>query len=133
MRLPSSSYDKNELARSLSVAGECPGNVIEADDYLQPASARNSRSIGGASELDSPVSSKVPLLHPYNQSSPHASRDEKHVQVPTQARREKRYAHLEAAAARKQRELEREDPSRGRGNSINSRYSSDPIRSPQGL
>ena len=37
MRLPSYSYDKDDLARHLSVAGDGDEEVIEADDYLQPA------------------------------------------------------------------------------------------------
>ena len=36
MRLPSHSYDKNELVRSVSVAADGPEEIIEADDYLQP-------------------------------------------------------------------------------------------------
>ena len=37
MRLPSYSYDKDDLARHLSIAAEDgPETVIEADDYLQP-------------------------------------------------------------------------------------------------
>lgn len=36
MRLPSHSYVKNDLARSLSVAVDGPEEVIEAEDYLQP-------------------------------------------------------------------------------------------------
>ena len=36
MRLPSYSYDKDDLARHLSVAAEGPEEVIEADEYLQP-------------------------------------------------------------------------------------------------
>ena len=36
MRLPSHSYDKNDLVRSLSLPADGPEEVIEADDYLQP-------------------------------------------------------------------------------------------------
>ena len=36
MRLPSYSYDKDDLARHLSVAAEGPEEVVEADEYLQP-------------------------------------------------------------------------------------------------
>lgn len=53
MRLPSHSYDKNDLARSLSVAVDGPEEVIEADDYLQPT-PRASVEIP-----TTPVSSKV--------------------------------------------------------------------------
>lgn len=53
MRLPSHSYDKNDLARSLSVAGDGPEEVIEAEDYLQP------QSHDQGAEPVSPVSAKV--------------------------------------------------------------------------
>lgn len=36
LRLPSHSYDKNDLLRSVSMAGDGPEEIIEADDYLQP-------------------------------------------------------------------------------------------------
>ncbi|XP_033729061.1 epidermal growth factor receptor-like isoform X2 [Pecten maximus] len=116
MRLPSHSYDKNDLARSLSVAGDGPEEVVEADDYLQPQS-RNS------GVPTTPLTSKTPLLHPHDAATNFDTKDrDPHMQP----RREKRYGHLEsAAAARKQREL---SPTRGRGNSINSRYSSDPVQ-----
>ncbi|XP_021342563.1 epidermal growth factor receptor-like isoform X1 [Mizuhopecten yessoensis] len=116
MRLPSHSYDKNDLARSLSVAGDCPEEVVEADDYLQPQS-RNSVP------PTTPLTSKTPLLHPQDAATNFDTKDRDPHQQP---RREKRYGHLEsAAAARKKREL---SPTRGRGNSINSRYSSDPVQ-----
>lgn len=41
--------------------------------------------------------------------------------------REKRYGHLESAAAAKQQRQQLQPP-RGRGDSINSRYSSDPVK-----
>ena len=56
MRLPSHSYDKNDLARSLSVAVDGPEEVIEADDYLQPT-PRASVEIP-----TTPVSSKVRIV-----------------------------------------------------------------------
>ena len=37
MRLPSYSYDKDDLVRHLSVTDEGDEEVIEADEYLQPA------------------------------------------------------------------------------------------------
>jgi hypothetical protein len=37
MRLPSHSYDKNDLIRSVSVVADGPEEIVEADDYLQPA------------------------------------------------------------------------------------------------
>lgn len=52
MRLPSHSYDKNDLARSLSVAADGPEEVIEADDYLQPQTHEGAM-------VSSPVSPKV--------------------------------------------------------------------------
>ncbi|XP_061163896.1 epidermal growth factor receptor-like isoform X2 [Saccostrea echinata] len=118
MRLPSHSYDKNDLARSLSVAVDGPEEVIEADDYLQPT-PRASVEIP-----TTPVSSKTPLL-PYDASSPPPqSLALKEIRAP--ARREKRYGHLESAA--KARDQRAQDPSRNRGDSVNSRYSSDPVK-----
>ncbi|XP_052229388.1 epidermal growth factor receptor-like isoform X1 [Dreissena polymorpha] len=102
MRLPSISYDKDELARHLSVAGDGDEIVIEADEYLQPApppplEAENNNF-------------KQPI-------SPGAS---------NRPWREKRYGHLESAAAAKQhRDLS--PNSRLRGDSIAGRYSSDPV------
>lgn len=55
MRLPSHSYDKNDLARSLSVAADGPEELMEADDYLQPQSHEAEAPV-------SPVSIKVCLL-----------------------------------------------------------------------
>ena len=52
MRLPSHSYDKNDQARSLSVAADGPEEVIEADDYLQPQTHEGAM-------VSSPVSPKV--------------------------------------------------------------------------
>ncbi|XP_048773673.2 epidermal growth factor receptor-like isoform X3 [Ostrea edulis] len=118
MRLPSHSYDKNDLARSLSVAVDGPEEVIEADDYLQPT-PRASVEIP-----TTPVSSKTPLL-PYDASLPtEQSIPLKELRPP--ARREKRYGHLESAA--KARDQRAQDPSRNRGDSVNSRYSSDPVK-----
>ena len=57
MRLPSHSYDKNDLARSLSVAAECPEEVMEAEEYLQPT-PRHSME-----QPTTPVSSKV-IIYP---------------------------------------------------------------------
>lgn len=118
MRLPSHSYDKNDLARSLSVAVDGPEEVIEAEDYLQPT-PRASVEIP-----TTPVSSKTPLM-PYEASSPSSNAiPMKEIQAP--ARREKRYGHLESAA--KARDQRAQDPSRIRGDSVNSRYSSDPVK-----
>lgn len=54
MRLPSYSYDKDDLARHLSVAQEGPEEVVEADEYLQPQpttpqSADSSAKVGSPS------------------------------------------------------------------------------------
>ncbi|XP_045177592.2 epidermal growth factor receptor-like isoform X3 [Mercenaria mercenaria] len=107
MRLPSYSYDKDDLARHLSVAAEGPEEVIEADEYLQPAppvplQIENNnfkvQHLGGATNKEQP-----------------------------QLIREKRYGHLESAsAAKQQRDLL--PSNRLRGDSINGRYSSDPVK-----
>lgn len=105
MRLPSYTYDKDDLARHLSVAAEGPEEVIEADEYLQP----------NPSTPQSADSSKVPLMSSgaSNKDMPRLIRD-------------KRYTHLESAAARQQNELSPKN--RYRGDSINGRYSSDPVK-----
>ncbi|XP_063410960.1 epidermal growth factor receptor-like isoform X3 [Mytilus trossulus] len=114
MRLPSHSYDKNDLARSLSVAADGPEELMEADDYLQPQSHEAEAPV-------SPVSIKAPLLE-----LPEGTKmfdKNRHYGGPPF--REKRYAHLDSALnARQQREMS----PRGRGDSINSRYSSDPVQ-----
>lgn len=115
MRLPSHSYDKNDLARSLSVAADGPEEVIEADDYLQPQTHEEAMA-------SSPISPKVPLLSPLDRTKVFDFKDQHHQGPPF---REKRYAHLDSALnARQQREMS----PRGRGDSINSRYSSDPVQ-----
>lgn len=68
--------------------------------------------------------SQTPLL-PYEASSPSSNAiPMKEIQAP--ARREKQYGHLESAA--KARDQRAQDPSRIRGDSVNSRYSSDPVK-----
>ncbi|KAK3082662.1 hypothetical protein FSP39_001823 [Pinctada imbricata] len=119
MRLPSHSYDKNDLARSLSVAADSPEEVMEAEEYLQPTPRHSMEP------PTTPVSSKTPLLpsiQPYGEAA-HAREVKDHARP--QPRREKRYGHLESAAAARQQRL---DPGRMRGDSINSRYSSDPVK-----
>lgn len=106
MRLPSYSYDKDDLARHLSVAQEGPEEVVEADEYLQPQPTT-------PQSADS--SAKVPLL------SPGASNKEQPRLI-----RDKRYNHLESAAARQHNDLMPKN--RYRGDSINGRYSSDPVK-----
>ena len=116
MRLPSHSYDKNDLARSLSVAGDGPEEVIEAEDYLQPQSHDQE-----AAPI-SPVSAKAPLLQLPDRTNIFDVKDRNQAGPPF---REKRYAHLDSALnARQQREMS----NRGRGDSVNSRYSSDPVQ-----
>ncbi|XP_046377160.1 epidermal growth factor receptor-like isoform X2 [Haliotis rufescens] len=108
LRLPSHSYDKHDLARSMSVAVDGPEEVMEADDYLQPQ------------QPQIPEDTKIPLLGA-------AAFDHKPKDGGVRPWREKRYAHLESAAeARNMRQ--QLSPTRGRENSINSRYSSDPVR-----
>ncbi|XP_060585170.1 epidermal growth factor receptor-like isoform X2 [Ruditapes philippinarum] len=107
MRLPSYSYDKDDLARHLSVAAEGPEEVIEADEYLQPAPP-----------VPMPVENN-------NFKVPHFSGASN--KEPPQLIREKRYGHLESAsAAKQQRDLL--PSNRLRGDSINGRYSSDPVK-----
>ncbi|KAL5006104.1 hypothetical protein ScPMuIL_017262 [Solemya velum] len=112
MRLPSHSIDKGDLIRSLSVAADGPEEVIEAEEYLQPQTRQTADN------------NNVPLLQAYPGGATNVYAKEK--EAIAGPRREKRYGHLEsAAAARQQRE---HSPSRLRGDSVNSRYSSDPIK-----
>nr|AXK69510.1 epidermal growth factor receptor 1b [Sinonovacula constricta] len=110
MRLPSYSYDKDDLVRQLSMNVDGPEEVIEADDYLQPAPPTPLHADNN--------NVKVPLLSG-DPSSPGAKGKGPRLI------REKRYGHLEsAAAARHQREL---SPGRSRDNSISGRYCTDPV------
>ncbi|KAL3854543.1 hypothetical protein ACJMK2_013807, partial [Sinanodonta woodiana] len=122
MRLPSYSYDKNDLARHLSVAQDGPEEVIEADDYLQPRSSQH--ILNHVADGTTPIV-KTPLATIPSIGSA-SNLDFKEKEVNPGPRREKRYGHLEsAAAARQQREL---SPSRARGDSFTSRYSSAPVK-----
>ncbi|XP_052813667.1 epidermal growth factor receptor-like isoform X2 [Mya arenaria] len=102
MRLPSYSYDKDDLARHLSVGDAGTEEVVEAEEYLQPAPPppleleNNNFKMMGAGASNRPI-------------------------------REKRYGHLESAAvAKQQRDLSPNN--RLRVDSFNSRYCSDPVK-----
>ena len=36
LRLPSHSYDSKDLVRNMSIAGDGPEEIIDAEEYLQP-------------------------------------------------------------------------------------------------
>ncbi|CAI9728992.1 epidermal growth factor receptor-like isoform X2 [Octopus vulgaris] len=123
MRLPSLTYDKRDLLQSLSLVTEGPEELVEAEDYLMPQSSQGAADGNGDNNNDG---TKI--------ASGNSPEDVFHPDVGTEKqneldnrRREKRYGHLEsAAAARHQRQM---DPHRrGREDSINSRYSTDPIK-----
>ncbi|XP_014767891.1 epidermal growth factor receptor isoform X1 [Octopus bimaculoides] len=123
MRLPSLTYDKRDLLQSLSLATEGPEELVEAEDYLMPQSSQAAADSNGDNNNDG---SKI--------ASGNSPEDVFHTDVGIEKqneldnrRREKRYGHLEsAAAARHQRQMNPHH--RGREDSINSRYSTDPIK-----
>ncbi|GAB1603004.1 epidermal growth factor receptor-like isoform X1 [Argonauta hians] len=126
MRLPSATYDKRDLLQSLSLA-EGPEELIEAEDYLMPQSSHVvAEGNNGENNNDG---SKIATGNTPEDVFHQDSAAEKQNELDNR-RREKRYGHLEsAAAARHQRQM---DPScRGREDSINSRYSTDPIKYPR--
>nr|KAG5713347.1 hypothetical protein BaRGS_024895 [Batillaria attramentaria] len=120
MRLPSHSYDKIDLLRTVSVADNGPEEIIEADDYLQPQEPPLSPRHVVFENNNSPSMTLLPQgasMYPVKPEKGEASGP---------PWRERNYAHLNAAVeARKQRQ---QSPTRGREDSFNSRYSSDPIK-----
>nr|KAI8744868.1 epidermal growth factor receptor-like isoform X1 [Biomphalaria glabrata] len=118
MRLPSVSYDKNDLVTGMTEDAE---NVVEAEEYLQPIDPRRLHRPISLARQHSNMSS---ASHHFTvePTSPGAKSLKSHWD--NQKIREKKYGHLNAAAKAKQ---ERELP-HFRGDSVNSRYSSDPIR-----
>lgn len=42
MRLPSHTFDKSDLMRSVSMTADGPEEIIEAEDYLQPQEPQHS-------------------------------------------------------------------------------------------
>lgn len=120
MRLPSVSYDKNELVHDIN---DGPESVMEAEEYLMPVdSHRLHRPVSLARQQSNmSTSSQNRMMVDPRMSGAKAMKPERDGQKI----REKKYGHLNAAARAKQ---EREEQPNFRGDSINSRYSSDPIK-----
>ncbi|GAB1602446.1 epidermal growth factor receptor-like isoform X2 [Argonauta hians] len=122
MRLPSATYDKRDLLQSLSLA-EGPEELVEAEDYLMPQSSLVVENGTGTGENNNDGSKTAAgnaaddVFHPDS---------EKQNELDSR-RREKRYGHLEsAAAARHRRQM---DPNcRVQEDMINCRYSTDPLK-----
>ncbi|XP_013383048.1 epidermal growth factor receptor isoform X1 [Lingula anatina] len=122
MRLPSHTYDKRDLIRSISGGTEGPEEIMEAEDYLMPRSSTENEQ--GPMSPTSPVSPSggitkplLPVSEPYDNDRG-ARAYPRGDYLNTENKRDKKYGNLEAASA----------ASRGRGNSVNSRYSSDPCK-----
>ncbi|CAL1544739.1 unnamed protein product [Lymnaea stagnalis] len=122
MRLPSVSYDKNELVHGIT---DGPESVMEAEEYLMPVdNHRLHRPVSLArqqSNMSTSSQSRIMVDPSSRLSGAKAMKPERDGQKI----REKKYGHLNAAARAKQ---EREEQPNFRGDSINSRYSSDPIK-----
>ncbi|BFZ21756.1 hypothetical protein BsWGS_24794 [Bradybaena similaris] len=121
MRLPSVSYDKNELVHGIS--GDGSESVMEAEEYLCPVEHQRQQRPNSAlwtydRQLSPNFANQAPDLN--NINSPDGTKGNIYGRD-GQKIREKKYGHLTAAARAKQ---ERESPH----DSINSRYSSDPIK-----
>ncbi|KAH9498588.1 hypothetical protein Btru_007466 [Bulinus truncatus] len=116
MRLPSVSYDKHELVHGMT---DGPENIMEAEEYLQPVDPRRLHRPVSLARQHSNLSNAS--AHFMSDSNSPGSKSLK-AQWENQKIRDKKYSHLDAAAKAKQ---EREP---FRGESVNSRYSSDPIR-----
>ncbi|PVD38150.1 hypothetical protein C0Q70_00761 [Pomacea canaliculata] len=121
MRLPSHTFDKSDLMRSVSMTADGPEEIIEAEDYLQPQEPQHSPT--RSSSRTTTRLQYAPLLPQGAVNYPLKAEKGEVSGLPW---REKNYAHLNAAVeARKQRQ---QSPKRGREDSFNSRYSSDPIK-----
>ncbi|BFZ15671.1 hypothetical protein BsWGS_18709 [Bradybaena similaris] len=126
MRLPSVSYDKNDLIHEIGGGGS--ESVMEAEEYLSPVEHTHQqhrpnsliRIYDRQHSNMSAVSSRTPVEHPEFANGAKGGV----LRSDSQKVREKTYGHLTAAARAKQ---ERELP-QNRDNSISSRYSSDPIK-----
>ncbi|XP_074662083.1 epidermal growth factor receptor-like [Tubulanus polymorphus] len=121
LRLPSHTYDTNDLVRSMSVSGDGPETVMDAEDYLSPKMLLSG-------EDESPdVDIKDGIPHAMMQangrfrqpayderSTPNCSpaKESDNLIAP---KRDKKYGHLEASRP-------------VRGTSVASRYSSDPCK-----
>ncbi|KAL8617989.1 hypothetical protein ACOMHN_040213 [Nucella lapillus] len=124
MRLPSHSYDKSELVRSVSVAADGPEELVEADDYLQPHLPQLSPPRQVVFENNNSPSTPL-LIYPVKPDKLDCGGCGAGSSSGGPPWRERNYAHLDAAVARKQRQ--QASPTRAREDSFNSRYSSDPI------
>lgn len=125
MRLPNMTYDKNDVFHNL-IAGssDVPEKIVEAEDYLMPQSAQAPEE-EDAADNNNEDPKQGPLVGYAGDLFQAECGTEKEMD-PDHRRREKRYGHLEsAAAARQQRQMA---PSRGREDSVSSRYSTDPIK-----
>lgn len=124
MRLPNTTYDKQDLFHNLIGGTDVPEKIVEAEDYLMPQSAQAPEEEDAAdnNNEDPKQGSLVGYAGELFQTD---CVTEKELDT-EHRRREKRYGHLEsAAAARQQRQMA---PSRGREDSVSSRYSTDPIK-----
>lgn len=126
MRLPSyTPQDERELIRSLSSVIEGEGVVMGAEEYLQPkygggmVGVTGTNSSSSTSDPTTPVK-KTPGGHVGGAGAEYIGRAES-PQNRHNLQRERKYAHLEAGAAGSPGQ-------RPRGDSLTSRYCSDPLQ-----
>lgn len=122
LRLPSGSYDAREIVRNLSVTGgDGPEEILEAEEYLQPAESDPAcaEDVGeDESPEDETDSASVSDTNVFGQAQASAAELE---EPSATLLREKKYANLEIHASADKR----------RGNSLSSRYSSEPCKALQ--
>lgn len=121
MRLPTySPQDEKELLRTLSVTTDGPETVMDAEEYLQPKpnyhSSNTTGSITPPAHTPTMKFSGLPASQTIGRDGLVAHSPHFHLDRP-----DRKYAHLEAALANSPNLRSRED-------SMNSRYSSDPLK-----
>ena len=129
MRLPSyTPQDERELIHSLSSAIEGEGVVMAAEEYLQPktnnavmgVTGTTSSSSSSTSDPTTPVKKSVAGLNSLGTGAEYIAGRAESPQNRHNLQRERKYAHLESGAAG--------SPQRPRGDSLSSRYCSDPLK-----
>ncbi|XP_068219900.1 epidermal growth factor receptor isoform X3 [Palaemon carinicauda] len=129
MRLPSyTPQDEKELIHSLSSAIEGEGIVMAAEEYLQPKCSSTIMGVTGTttttssstSDPTTPVKKSISGLNSIDAGAEYISGRAESPQNRHNLQRERKYAHLESGAAG--------SPQRPRGDSLSSRYCSDPLK-----
>lgn len=129
MRLPSyTPQDERELIHSLSSAIEGEGIVMAAEEYLQPKCSSAMMGVTGTTTTSStstsdpttPVKKSMGGMNSIGAGAEYISGRAESPQNRHNLQRERKYAHLESGVAG--------SPQRPRGDSLTSRYCSDPLK-----